>query len=75
MQTLPNPETPVSCRQSFLDLLHELPAETIVRRTMSGTTRADEMATLLEAGHPEGLAWVSDVLRVSRDYLVRQAAR
>lgn len=58
------------------NLLQELVPGTIVWRTACGKTyRANDMLDELDKGSSEGKQYAADLLRVSRDFLARQAAR
>ena len=62
-------------KSDFIILLKELTPESIVYKTMSYTLTAQEMLKELEGETSISKEWVSSVLSISRDMLIRQAAR
>lgn len=62
-------------REVLASLLHEIPASTPVYRDGERAYTAEEMAAAIDAGTPTALAYASDLLRVARDFLGRQASK
>jgi len=64
-------------RDTFSNLIAEIaPADTIVYRTVDGSTfTAEQMIHHIREGTATGRQYASDLLRVSRDFLARQARR
>lgn len=62
-------------RKYFIAMLQEIPSDTVVQRIMSRTDTAEQMICEIEANSDIGLEFVTNVLRISRDMLIRQAAR
>ena len=63
-------------KAQLITLLRELPADTIVATYLDGhpPRTAGDMIEELSSGSEVGLQWGGDLLRVARDYLVRQAS-
>lgn len=62
--------------QMMSNLLAELNDDTIVFRTIDGHNfTAREMYNEIKNETPNGRAYISDLLRISRDFLKRQATR
>lgn len=60
----------------FLELVRELPLDTILCYDCSGNSvNVAQMATELEQGSQVGLSYVEDCLRVARDFLKRKAKK
>jgi len=63
-------------RDIIAGLVREVPADTVVWRTLSGDEyTADELRRLIEEGDEVGRQYASDLLRISRDFLLRKANR
>ncbi len=63
-------------RDVFASLLAEvLPADTVVWRTSTGVYTAAELRKQIEEGTEIGRQYASDLLRISRDFLMRKAQR
>ncbi|CAA9350245.1 MAG: hypothetical protein AVDCRST_MAG68-3568 [uncultured Gemmatimonadetes bacterium] len=64
-------------RDVFSNLVAEIsPATTVIYRTVDGTTfTAEQMIRHIREGTSTGRQYASDLLRVSRDFLTRQAQR
>jgi hypothetical protein len=63
-------------RDTFSNLIAEiLPAESIIYRTIDGSYTAGEMIREVRDGTELGRQYSSDLLRISRDFLARQAQR
>lgn len=63
-------------RDVIASLISEiLPSNTIVWRTTSGEYTAAELRQHIESGTEVGRRYAMDLLRISRDYLMRKAAR
>lgn len=62
-------------KSDFITLLKELTPESVVYKTMSYSFTAQEMLKELESETSISKEWISSVLRISRDILIRQAAR
>jgi hypothetical protein len=73
--TQPQDATIGTAGAAFITLLRALPAEAVAFRAMSHTFMAHEMADLLERGDPDALYWLSDLLRISRDFIRRNNGR
>jgi len=56
----------------ILDILKEFDSSAVVAR-MDKTYTVADMIQEIEQGTETGLVWASDVLRISRGYLARQA--
>jgi hypothetical protein len=54
-----------------LELLAELKGDEVVFRSVSGTITAEQMMLRLNRRDPVSLLWVSELLRTSRDIIVR----
>lgn len=61
--------------QTGIDLLSELDPKQVVIRYTSGSYTAEDMIANLEENTDLGRQWISDLLRVSRDMLIRKALR
>lgn len=63
-------------RDTFSNLLAEIaPAESVIYRTIEGSFTAGEMIREIREGTDLGRQYSSDLLRISRDFLARQAQR
>jgi hypothetical protein len=63
-------------RDVIASLISEiLPSDTVVWRTTSGEYTAGELRQHIESGTEIGRRYAMDLLRISRDYLLRKAAR
>jgi hypothetical protein len=63
-------------RDTFSNLIAEItPAESIIYRTIDGSYTAGEMIREVRDGTELGRQYSSDLLRISRDFLARQAQR
>lgn len=63
-------------RDVIASLISEiLPSDTVVWRTTSGEYTAAELRQHIESGTEIGRRYAMDLLRISRDYLMRKAAR
>lgn len=60
----------------FIQLLSEIPSETVVLHTMGvDTYTASEMIKEMQSGSEIGVQYVSDFSRVVRDFLGQQAKK
>ncbi len=63
-------------RDIIAGLVREIPSKTVVWRTSSGDEyTADKLRRLVEEGDEVGRQYASDLLRISRDFLLRKANR
>lgn len=63
-------------RDTFSNLIAEIiPAESVIYRTIDGSYTAGEMIREVRDGTELGRQYSSDLLRISRDFLARQAQR
>jgi len=61
--------------QIFISLLKEIDSDVIVDRSMDGFLTAAEMITELENKTERSKDYVSEVLRISRDFIVNQKTK
>ena len=64
----------VTPREPLVAAFRAMPGDLAVYVTMSRTFGAAEMARLLEEGDPDAKSFATDLLRISRDIVGRQAA-
>lgn len=62
-------------RKEIIDLLSEVPGDTVIQRFMSRTDTAESLIMEIEANTAIGQEFMTSLLRISRDIIVRQAAR
>jgi hypothetical protein len=63
-------------RDALAGLISEIvPSDTVVWRTTSGEYTAAELRQHIESGTEVGRRYAMDLLRISRDLLMRKAAR
>lgn len=60
-------------KDTFVALLNEIPEDTIVYKTMSHFYTAYELKQEMENDSIIARSWGSDLLRISRDMIIRQA--
>ena len=59
-------------RKLMISLLKEISPDTIVYNLMIGKITAEQMINEIDNGTETGLQWSSDLLRISRNLLIRQ---
>jgi ferredoxin-fold anticodon binding domain-containing protein len=66
----------MAARKVFISLMREVPPDTVVLNTMSGNITAQSVIDdLMKDGNNEGTQFIADLLRVSRDLILRQVKR
>lgn len=62
-------------REQVIAMLREIPEDTVVQRFMSRTDTAKFLITQIELDTAVGQEFMTNILRISRDILIRQANR
>ena len=62
-------------REQIIAILQEVPSDTVIQRFMSRTDTAESLIQEIESNTDTGLEFITNLLRISRDMIIRQAVR
>lgn len=60
-------------REQIIAMLREVPGDTVIQRFMSRTDTAESLITEIQLNTEIGLEFITALLRISRDMLIRSA--
>lgn len=65
----------ITFREYIIDYLSSMPDNKIIHRTMRTSYTVSQMRVMLAKKEQDGLAWFGELMRMSRDYVARNAGR